>query len=63
MTEEDRRHGLPTRSADWRDPEIRKKLPVEIHPLLDQIADALDEIERRSGEDRREASRQLDLLS
>lgn len=43
----DRRHGLPTRSADWRDPEVRSKLPAEVHGLLDQIADALDEIERR----------------
>ncbi len=45
----DRRHGLPIRSTEWRDPANRAELPPELWSRLDEIADALDAIERRSG--------------
>lgn len=50
----DRRHGLPLRASEWKDPEVRAKFDPELHPLLDQLAEALEGVERRSGRDRRE---------
>lgn len=50
---EDRRHGLPLRSTEWRDPEVVSRLPEEAQAIASSIAEVLEELERRSGVDRR----------
>lgn len=53
--EEPRRHGPTLRSVEWRDPAVRAELPERLWPLLDEIADGLDAVERRSGQVERRA--------